>query len=169
MKRRIAICAEDTPAAAEATQWAVDEIYREGDVLHLIYVIKSLKPPLEIHHVAPGTSFTFAQPGGHHENEVIAAAKKAIEARYLPILKTKMVPYELHLYADRADAKPNHVGDLILKCADERDAVLVVLAAHNKPTERDRWAGEVGSVASYVMKNCKRPLAVVHPKGPVKQ
>ncbi|KAL4518697.1 hypothetical protein Ndes2437B_g00780 [Nannochloris sp. 'desiccata'] len=129
MKRRIAICAEDTPAAAEATRWAVNEVYREGDVFHLIYVIKSMKPPLEIHHAAPGTSFTFAQPG------------------------------------DRTDATPKHVGDLILKCTDERDAVMIVLAAHNKPTERDRWAGEVGSVAAYVMKNCKRPLAIVHPKG----
>jgi nucleotide-binding universal stress UspA family protein len=164
MKRRIVICAEDTPAAAEAMQFAVDHLYREGDVFHLIYVIKSMKPPLEIHHAAPGTSYTFGQPGGHHEKQVIAAAQAAIEYRYLPILKTKMVPYELHLYADRTDATAKHVGDIILKCCEERDAALVVLAAHNK-TDRDRWLGDVGTVAAYVLKNCKRPLAVVQPKG----
>lgn len=160
-KRSIAVCAEDTEAAAAAARWFVNDFYREGDVLHLIYVVKSLKPPMEVFHGLPGTAYSFAQPGRHDETKVIASAKAAIERRYLPILKTRMVPYELHLYAERDDASSEKVGDVILKSVEERDADLVVLAAHNKPADSDRFAGAVGSVARYVLKRCKRPLAII--------
>lgn len=165
-KRSIVICAEDTPAAAYACNWAVDHLYREGDVFHLVYVIKSLKPPMEVYHGLPGTSFSFSRPGKHHEGDVIISAKTAIEHRYLPVLKTKMVPYELHLYAEKIDVAPKKVGEIILNCVEERDACLVVIAAHNKPSssDRDRWEGEVGSVTSYIIKNCKRPLGIVQPR-----
>jgi len=162
-KRSIVICAEDTPAAADACAWAVREAYREGDVLHLAYVIPSLKPPMEVYHGLPGTSYSFSSPGKHNEDERISAAKSAIEARFLPILKEKMVPYELHLYAERHDVTPTRVGEIILNCVEERDATLVVLASHNKPTDRDQFVGKVGSVAQYITKHCKRPLAIIPP------
>ena len=76
-----------------------------------------------------------------------------------------MVPYELHLYAERKAAPPSRVGDAILKCAEERDASMVVLAAHNRPGARDKFMGEVGSVAKHVLAHCRRPLAVVPPAG----
>lgn len=34
-RRRLVVCADDTPAAAEALSWALDTVYREGDVVHL--------------------------------------------------------------------------------------------------------------------------------------
>ena len=162
-KRSVVICAEDTHAAAMACDWAVDELYREGDVFHLVYVVKSLKPPMEVYHGLPGTSFSFSRPGKHHEADVILHAKSAIEHRYLPALKKKMVPYELHLYAERADCAVKQVCEFILKCVEERDAAVVVIAAHNRPTHGNKRLEEMGSVTSYIIKNCKRPLAIVNP------
>ena len=193
--RSICVCAEDTPAAAAACKWVVDEIYKEGDKLDLIFVVKSLKPPMEVFHSVPNTSYSFANPGTHNEIEVINAAKQAIEARYLPILKPKMVShflkkdmsekerkiisnflpssihiinqtqvrYELHLYAERFDASPTKIGDIILNCIEERDPAMVVLAAHNKKTDSDRFEGQVGSVAAYITSKCQRPLAIIRP------
>jgi hypothetical protein len=43
-----------------------------------------------------------------------------------------MVPYQLQLYAERTDAPADRVGELLLKRADEIDAAMVILAAHNK-------------------------------------
>ena len=35
MSRSIVICAEDSDAAAEACQWAVENIYREGNSIFI--------------------------------------------------------------------------------------------------------------------------------------
>lgn len=162
IKRNIVICAEDTDNAAGACKWAIKAFYEEGDKFHLVYVAKALKPPIEIYHGLPGTSYQFNQPGAHDEQEIIAAAKAAIEARYLPILRERMVPYELHLYAENKDASPQNIAGIILKEIEERDAAIVVIAAHNRPVE-DTFEGDVGSVTKLVIEKTKRPLAVLTP------
>ncbi len=35
-KRTLLVCAEDTPQAAAACEWALNNIYQEGDVVHLV-------------------------------------------------------------------------------------------------------------------------------------
>jgi hypothetical protein len=35
-KRVLAFCAEDTPEASNACQWLIDQVYREGDVVHFV-------------------------------------------------------------------------------------------------------------------------------------
>lgn len=95
----------------------------------------------------------------------LQSAKDRLDARLLPILRPKMVPYRMHLYAERMEAPASRIGELILRvcgcaekggmmdlccrrmcqrqpsvvcnaiglqCADERDAALVVTAAHNR-------------------------------------
>lgn len=79
--RNILICAEDTDAAALACQWAVDHVLREGDKLHLAYVVKALLPPMEIFHGPPGTAYAFKDPAHHDELHVIEKARAALEAR----------------------------------------------------------------------------------------
>lgn len=159
-RRNIVLCAEDTPAAQRAAEWAVSDVYREGDKFNLVYVVKSLKPPMEVFHGMPGTAYAFAQPGPHRELEVIADARERLTRRYLPCLQPRMVPYELHLFAEREDAPASRVGELILKAADQCATPLVVLAAHNKACGA---VEKPGSVAAYIIKECKRPLAIIHP------
>ena len=163
--RVIGICAEDTDAAAAACRWAVREIYRDGDKFHLMYVVKSLKPPMEVFHPGPGTAYSFSQPGKHHEEAKILAAKKAIESRFVPVLDEKFVPYEIHLFAENHDAKAEKIGQTILKCAEGLETDLVVIARHNQGSEeKDRFTGNVGSVAAFVSKHCKHPVAIVDPE-----
>lgn len=162
-KRNLVLCAEDTSAAGYTCEWAVKNFGDEHTVFHLIYVVKSLMPPMEVFHNAPGTSYSFDQPGKHDEKKLIAAATAAIEKRYLPILQTKMVHYQLHLFAERKDASPEKVSSIIMKCAQDLNPFLVAIAAHNKPTDSDKYEGSVGSVANYMLKNCKMPLVVVRP------
>lgn len=46
--RILLIAAEDTEQAANACAWTVRQAYREGDELHLVYVVCALKPPMEV-------------------------------------------------------------------------------------------------------------------------
>ncbi|GAB4815480.1 hypothetical protein N2152v2_002526 [Parachlorella kessleri] len=116
---------------------------------------------MEVFHGLPGTAYSFQQPGEHKEWGEIEEAKAALEARYLPILQQKMIPYTLQLYAERTDAAASRVGELLLKRADEVDATMVIMAAHNKPSASTGFAG---SVAQYITDNCRRPLALVRPR-----
>jgi nucleotide-binding universal stress UspA family protein len=120
---------------------------------------------MEVFHPGPGTAYSFSQPGKHHEEAKILAAKKAIERRFVPVLEEKFVPYEIHLFAENHDAKAEKIGQTILKCADTIQTELVVIARHNKDSqEKDRFVGNVGSVAAYVSKNCRHPVAIVDPE-----
>lgn len=81
----------------------------------------------------PGTAYTFNQPGQHHELEHIQEAKQAILKRFLPILDTKSVKYQLHLYAENVEASSQKVAETIIKAGKEEiHPDLVVLSAHNK-------------------------------------
>lgn len=158
-RRNLFVCAEDTAASAAACEWALQNLYCEGDVLHMTYVVKCLLPDMEVFHGVPGTAYSFSPPGEHHEQQLINDAKARLEARFLPLLRPQMVPYQLHLYAEREDTDEGRVAQLILKDIEQRDAAIVILAAHNKPGSLEG----VGTVAEYLSTNCHRPLIIVRP------
>ncbi|KAI3434860.1 hypothetical protein D9Q98_002914 [Chlorella vulgaris] len=158
--RNLVVATDDTVSSAAAAEWALDNLYREGDIIHLTYVVKCLEPSMEVFHGMPGTAYSFKQPGGkHREQELVDDAKRRLEARFLPLLQPHLVPYQLHLYAERTDCSEARVCELILKDIEQRDAAIVIMAAHNKPGT----STGMGSVAEYLSKNCKRPMAVVRP------
>lgn len=164
-QRNLGVCVEDTLVGANACHWTVENIYREGDVLHLMYVIKSLKPPMEVFHQLPGTSFSFSQPGSHHEEEKIRAAKRAIEKRFIPILERRgsPIPYQLHLFAEKHDAGPEAIGKDLVKCAEDIPCDIVVLTSHQQEhgDKLDRFEGNVTKVNEYVSKNCSKTICIV--------
>lgn len=168
--RNIGLCVEDTVAAANACRFAAENIWKPGDIFHLIYVVKSLKPPMEVFHQVAGTSYSFSQPGRHHEGEKISAAKRAIEKRFLPILsettevRREPVSYQFHLFAEKHDAKPDTIGKTLLKCVGDVGCDVLVICSHNWDEDPnatvDRFEGHVGRVAQYVMDHCSIPLCI---------
>lgn len=159
-RRSLCICAEDTAESAAACEWALRNVWREGDVLHMIYVVKCLKQPTEVFHGVVGGSFRFRHSvEAREENQLIAEARARLEARFLPLLRPKLVPYQLHLYAEREDAGVQRVAELLMQDFEKRDPALVILSAHNKPG----WHEGLGSVAQFIALNCHRPRAIVRP------
>lgn len=159
-RRALLICAEDTAEAAAACEWAIGNLYREGDVVHMTYVVKCLLPHTEIFHGVVGGSYN-CNPSNdmQHEQQLISDAKARLEARYLPLLRPKMVPYQLHLYAEQRDAGLKQVAALLMQDIEQRDADIVILSTHNKTGTYEA----LGSVAEYLSKNCRRPLTFVRP------
>ncbi|EFN56993.1 hypothetical protein CHLNCDRAFT_143627 [Chlorella variabilis] len=150
--RALLVCAEDTAASAAAAEWALENLYRDGDVVHMTYVVRCLIPSMEVFHGLPGTAYSFSQPGQEHkEQHLINDAKKRLEARFLPLLRPHLVPYQLHLYAERCDCSEARVCELIMQDIEQRDAAL--------PGTQEG----IGSVADYLSKNCRRPTAIVRP------
>lgn len=149
--RGLLICAEDTAESAAACEWALQNVWREGDVVHMTYVVKCLKQRTEVFHGVVGGSYTSRQsPDAREENHLIAEARARLEARFLPLLRPKLVPYQLHLYAEREDAGVQRVAELLIQDIEQRDPALVILSAHNKPGSNEG----LGSVAEFISLNC---------------
>ncbi|KDD74965.1 hypothetical protein H632_c959p1 [Helicosporidium sp. ATCC 50920] len=162
--RNVMICAVDTDQGSDACSWFVDQVYREGDVVHLVYVARTLKPPMEVFHGLPGTAYSFKQPGSHHEMETIEHTRAVIEARYVPILKRKNVKYHMHMYAVNVDASNANIAEIIQKAATEEiKPDLLLLTTHNRPVDTQRDHDCVGGVTSSLIKNCRLPLVIIPP------
>jgi nucleotide-binding universal stress UspA family protein len=115
---------------------------------------------MEVFHGVPGTSYSFRQRSkGNREQELIDGAKQRLEARFLPLLRPHRIPYQLHLFAERTECPDERVRELIVQDIEQRDAAIVILAAHNKAEDQPG----LGSVADYVSRNCRRPTAFVRP------
>ncbi len=51
MATRVVLVPVDTTAASDrALMWAAKELYRPGDVIHLLHVAKTLEPACDIQH-----------------------------------------------------------------------------------------------------------------------
>ena len=57
--RALVVCAEDSAASSAAAAWALANVYRPGDRVHLAYVVKCLMPNMEVFHGTVGTSYSF--------------------------------------------------------------------------------------------------------------
>lgn len=59
---RNVLVAVDTESGTDCWNYALNEIYRPGDVIHLVHVAATAPPGDVVLHCAPGT--TYAIPGG---------------------------------------------------------------------------------------------------------
>ncbi|KAL4425412.1 hypothetical protein ABPG75_009428 [Micractinium tetrahymenae] len=159
-RRSLFVCAEDTAESAAACEWALKHFYKEGDVVHMTYVVTCLTQRTEVFHGVVGGSYSLQQSvEAREENRLLAEARARLEERFLPLLRPKLVPYQLHLYAEREDVGLQRVAQLLLQDIEQRDPALVILSAHNKPGSEEG----LGSVAEFISLNCHRPRAIVRP------
>lgn len=154
-ERNILIAVDDSDTSERACQWAIDNLYREGDVLHLFHVI-----PIPMPQVVGGGltgEFTYITPDPHEDVSHIEDAKAMINARFVSKAVDAEVPYQIELvrYGTGTDA----IGEAICKRAEIINAVTVVIASHNKGLMKEIF---LGSVTNYVNHHCKQPVLVMH-------
>ncbi|KAL0046702.1 hypothetical protein WJX82_007872 [Trebouxia sp. C0006] len=92
----------------------------------------------------PGTTLHVADPSPHNESRELASAREFFMGRVEDKLQKAGIPWELHLFADTVNSGAADIATIILKVAQKVDAVIVVLARHDKP--KQGWFGP-GSVA----------------------
>lgn len=158
--RAILVAVEDTPNSQKAFEWAVDQFYQSKDTINLVSVLKCMPPSLEVYHGVPGTSFNVHTATLEQSRSDVEAVGNLIRARYLPLLEERQLKYQIHIYAETLDAPAQALGYKISQVADEVNAIVVVLASHNKRPISDHEKF-LGSVAEWCIAHIKRPVAVV--------
>lgn len=154
VQRKILVAVDESKASDKTFKWALDNVYRAGDAMHLIHVIPPgqrlvVSPDLGIEGVIEEDEATKKQVETH--------ALEFIHERFERVLSAKSVPYDVHLI--RCDTSTDSIGQLICNRAESLDAACVVMAKHNKGTLKEFF---LGSCSSYVIHHCKQPVVILH-------
>ncbi|PNH03550.1 hypothetical protein TSOC_010373 [Tetrabaena socialis] len=153
-KRHILISVDESAASEKALDWAIENIYRAGDELHLFHVI----PPGQ--YVVLSTDMGFeevVEDSEASQKRVEDHARNLLTEKFVPKLKAKDIAYQVELVRFATDNES--IGAVICKRAEQLQAACVVMAKHNKGAIKEFF---VGSVCNYCTHHCKQPVMVMH-------
>lgn len=152
-KRHILIPVDESQSSDRLVQWTIDQMYREGDELHLFHVI----PPGQ--YVVLSTDLGLEEIVEDDENtqrRVEQHARAFIQERFVTRLEAAKVPYQVELVKFSTDN--DSIGAIVCKRAEQLQAAAVVMAKHNKGAIKEFL---VGSVCNYCTHHAKVPVLVM--------
>jgi nucleotide-binding universal stress UspA family protein len=149
------------PAAAleqdsvAAFKWALHNLYRAGDALHILHVLPDTGSS-----PASGNVFYAGAGAGDAEEEVSQVLQQAgefIQSEFVGLAAARGVEVNVVLIKDSTH---RHVGWAVCRKAEELEAAPLVLATHHKGYFAEML---LGSVSKFCAANCKQPVLLVHP------
>lgn len=151
---RVILCAiDDSARSEESFQWLMKNMYKEGDVIHLVHVIPRFAmanafggPALDL---AP-----FVDPESYQM--LIDSTKRFISSRFSKYSKNISPTPVVHIC--KADQDPDSVGAQICRLASSLHANFVIMAKHQRSQLHNLL---MGSVSRFCVENCKRPVVLV--------
>lgn len=153
-KRHLLVAVDESQASVKAFQWTLDELYREGDVIHVFHVIP------------PGQYVVLSSDLGVEEivEDDAATLKKAedrarefLTKTFAVKLEELKIPYQVEIVRFGTDT--DSIGSITCKRAEQLNATALVMAKHNKGQIKEFF---LGSVTSYCTHHSKVPVCVLH-------
>eukprot|EP01023_Acetabularia_acetabulum_P009686 TRINITY_DN14383_c0_g1_i14.p3 TRINITY_DN14383_c0_g1~~TRINITY_DN14383_c0_g1_i14.p3 ORF type:complete len:156 (+),score=26.14 TRINITY_DN14383_c0_g1_i14:551-1018(+) len=153
-QRSVVIPVDNSIESERACRWAVDNLYRGHDEVHLLHII----PRLQVAAVygAPPIDFLPNQDPQAYE-QLIEDAEKFISSRFVVMFEDINVQPIVHIIKSEVDT--DSIGEVVCKKSEELQACAVVMAKHQKSKVTEFF---LGSVTNYCMHRCTRPVVVVH-------
>jgi nucleotide-binding universal stress UspA family protein len=154
--RQLILLSECPQTSDNVLEWAIKNIYREGDDFHLLHVI-----PVPMPQVVGGfgamDSIVTVEPDPQTDLKHIAEAKEMMKSRFIPKLATRNIPYQVEIVHFLTDA--DSIGEAICKRADALNAAAVCMAKHQRGAISEFF---LGSTTKYCTTHMKAPLIVLH-------
>ena len=133
----------------KSLHWAIENLYRSGDIFHLLHVI----PEPKMIHIWAGV---YIPPDEDAELLEIEDTKEFVKHRFLQALLAAKIPFQLHVILGPIDSEA--VAKVIAKKVKDLNADAVVMAKHSKGKLKGYW---LGSVTKELLKRVDMPVAVV--------
>ena len=147
-----ALAAAPEQDSVAAFKWALHNLYRAGDALHILHVLPDTGSS-----PASGQLYYGAGDTEEEASQVLQQAGAFIQSEFVGLAATKGVEVNVVLVKD---SKHKHVGWAVCAKAEELDAAPLVLATHHKSYFAEML---LGSVSKFCAANCKQPVLLVHP------
>lgn len=154
-QRNILVAVDDSDASEKACDWAIKNLYRDGDELHFFHVI-----PIPMPQVIAGYTgiegIVTVDPDPREDQLHIEEAKKFIGKRFVSLVESAHIPFKVEIVRFLTDN--DSIGEVICKRAEAINAASVVMASHNKGPIKEFF---LGSVTKYATHHCKQPVLVL--------
>lgn len=154
--RVLLIAVDDSEHSQKAFTWSIENVYREGDQIHLVHVVPRLA--FAAQYGVPPVDFVPAAENNTYESAVQRAEQFIID-RFVKQLPANVKAPVVHIIKSEVDTES--VGHVLCKKADELDAVAICMATHNKGRMAEFF---LGSVTQYCTHHSKRPVIIVPTK-----
>eukprot|EP00879_Flechtneria_rotunda_P003575 GHRR01003809.1.p1 GENE.GHRR01003809.1~~GHRR01003809.1.p1 ORF type:complete len:175 (+),score=39.74 GHRR01003809.1:47-526(+) len=151
--RVLVIAVDDSDDSQKAFQWTIDNIYRDGDELHVLHVVPRLAFAARLG--VPPVDFVPAAENNTYETAVQRAEQFIID-RFVQALPPSIKAPIVHIIKSEVDTES--VGHVLCKKAEELDAAAICMASHNKGRMAQFF---LGSVSQYCIHHSKRPVIIV--------
>lgn len=141
--------------AVDVFEWALTNVYREGDRLHVVHVVP------DVASMAPrGFYYPEAYQSSDLEDATQCLSNQAedfIQGTIVHMAKERGIEVNLVIVKEK---KHKHIGKAVCEKAEELEAAPLVLATHDK-SYFERML--LGSISNYCLAKCKRPVLLLHP------
>ncbi|KAK9844074.1 hypothetical protein WJX81_003837 [Elliptochloris bilobata] len=146
--RQIVVAVDRSEPSQKALKWALDELYRSNDTVHVVYVAKVLSPEQVVLHGPVGSSYKFRDNTIEEARTDINNARAWLATEVEPQVKRVGAVYVPHLFVDQNNAPADVVAHTIAKVVAEVDAKYTVLAKSSKTAMEKFFVGSVASATS---------------------
>ncbi|CAG9463632.1 unnamed protein product [Pedinophyceae sp. YPF-701] len=156
--RVLLICVDDSEDSEFAVNWSVENLYHEGDRVHLLHCIPRVPPNAVF--ATPDGGFVAVPTGRTQiEEKWFDKAEQMVHRRFKKVLAENNVAYEVDLMRESGEGLKGGVGDRVCELASKLNADAVVLASHRLGRLSEFF---LGSVASFCIANCGQPVVALH-------
>jgi nucleotide-binding universal stress UspA family protein len=147
---------DDSDSSEEVLEWAINNVHKEGDEVHLLHIIPVPMPEV-IGGMGAMDSIVTVDPDPQADLKHIADAKEFMKRRFVTKLASRSISYKVEIVHFLTDN--DSIGEAICKRAEALNASAVVMAKHQRGAIAEFF---LGSVTKYCTHHCKQPLIVLH-------
>ncbi|KAI7840666.1 hypothetical protein COHA_005588 [Chlorella ohadii] len=154
--RVLLLAVDDSDVSETVLEWTIDNVYKQGDEIHLLHIIPVPMPEV-IGGIGAMDSIVTVDPDPQTDLKHIADAKEFMKRRFVTKLASRNIAYKVEIVHFLTDN--DSIGEAVCKRAEALNAAAVVMAKHQRGAIAEFF---LGSVTKYCTHHCKQPLVVLH-------
>jgi structural maintenance of chromosome 2 len=152
--RNILLTVDESPASSQVFEWALKNVYRAGDTVHILHVIAPSRRLV----VTPDMGLEgIIEDDEETRRKVEEHAQEFIKERFETKLTELKIPYQVEIVRGCVDN--DSIGALLCRRAEQLNAAVLLMAKHNRGAVKEFF---IGSVSNYALHHCKQPVLVLH-------
>jgi len=158
-QRNLVVAIDDSEEGYAAVGWVLRNLWRPGDVLHLLHIVPALPPHMSYSLAPDGMLYSLPLPQIEEAQIEESHWRDLLLERFGPMLQANQVNFQLDVLTDYGTDPLQGVASAVVLTAEKLDAAALVVCGHSKGTFAE-WL--LGSVSDFAVHHSAVPVVVLH-------